>query len=172
MSTTNTLVAVAAAVTVALTGAVGGVFLAYSNSVLPGLTGTDAQTAIRGMTSMNQKILNPVFLLTFVGTPIAAALTGVLLLVLGQRTAALLFLLASATYLLGAFLPTMLVNVPMNEALAAAGVPADPAEAARRWAEYASRWTGWNTLRAVASLVSLLLVGAGLLFWTLPDGQP
>ncbi|MFI6760768.1 hypothetical protein ACIBF5_16705 [Micromonospora sp. NPDC050417] len=47
-----------------------------------------------------------------------------------------------------------------------------PAEAARRWAEYASHWTGWNTLRAVASLVSLLLVGAGLLAWTLPDGQP
>lgn len=171
MSTTSLLATGTAAVTVALTGAVTGVFFAYSNSVLPGLTGTDARTAIRGMTSMNQKILNPVFLLTFVGPPVAAVLTGVLLLILGQRSPGVLFLVAATAYVLGAFLPTMVVNVPMNEALAAAGVPADPAEAARLWADYASRWTRWNSLRAVASLVSLLLVAAGLLLWTLPGDQ-
>lgn len=172
MSTTSVLATASAGLTLALTGVVTGVFFAYSNSVLPGLTGTDPQTAIRGMVSMNQKILNPAFLLTFVGPPVVAVLTAVLLLVLGQRPAGVLFLVAAAAYALGAFGPTMVVNVPMNESLAATGVPADPAEAARLWVDYASRWTAWNNLRAVASLVSLLLTGTGLLLWTLPESQP
>jgi uncharacterized membrane protein len=162
---TGTLAAWSAAVTLAVTGAIAGLFYAYSVSVLPGLNAVDAGSAIRAMNSINVKIQNPLFFVTFLGTPVAAALTGVLLLVLGHRPAAVLFLLSAAVYLLGVFVPTMAVNVPMNDALAAAVLPADPAEAARLWSDYSSRWTGWNHLRAGASLVSLLLVGLGIYLW-------
>ena len=88
------------------------------------------------MTSINQKIQNPLFFVTFFGPIIAGAVTGVLLLTLGHKPAAVLFLVAAGVYLVGAFIPTMVVNVPLNETLDAAGVPTDPAEAARAWSDY------------------------------------
>ncbi|NBE82410.1 anthrone oxygenase family protein [Micromonospora rubida] len=161
----NTLTAWSAAVTLAVTGLIAGVYYAFSVSVMPGLNATDTGTAIRAMTSINQKIQNPLFFVTFFGPILAATITGVLLLILGHRPAALLFFLAGAVYLVGAFIPTVALNVPMNETLDAAGVPTDPAEATRIWADYASRWTWWNTVRAGASVVSLLLAGFGLYLW-------
>ncbi|MET8353641.1 MULTISPECIES: anthrone oxygenase family protein [unclassified Micromonospora] len=161
----STLAAWSAAVTLAVTGLIAGVYYAFSVSVMPGLNATDAGTAIRAMTSINQKIQNPLFFVTFFGPILAATITGVLLLILGHRPAALLFFLAGAAYLVGAFIPTVTLNVPMNDALDATGVPTDPAEAARIWADYASRWTWWNTVRAGASVVSLLLAGFGVYLW-------
>lgn len=154
-----------AAAALVLTGAMAGVFFAFSVSVMPGLDAIKADQAIPAMQSINQKILNPVFLPTFVGAPIVAAVTGALLLALGQRPAAILLFLAAAVYVLGAFLPTMAVNVPMNVALDAATVPADPNEAARLWSDYSPRWTRWNNLRAAAGAVSLLLVGLAVFVW-------
>ncbi|MEW2359368.1 anthrone oxygenase family protein [Spirillospora sp. NPDC029432] len=160
-----TLAASAATIAVLLTGGVTGVFLAFSVAVMPGLDAVKAGTAITAAQSMNQKILNPVFLTHFTGAPLAALATGGALLLLGQRSAAILFFVAAGIYLLGAFLPTMLVNVPLNEKLDATKIPSDPAEAARIWADFSSRWTPWNTLRAVSSVLSLLVMALGPYVW-------
>ncbi|MCG5462520.1 anthrone oxygenase family protein [Micromonospora sp. NPDC053740] len=157
-----TVAAWSAAVTLAVTGAITGVYYAFSVAVMPGLNAADAGTAIRAMTSINQRIQNPLFFVTFFGPLVAATVTGVFLLTLGKRSAGALFLLAAAVYLVGAFIPTVAINVPMNENLGAAGVPADPAEAVRVWASYSSAWTWWNSVRAGASLISLLLAGLGV----------
>jgi uncharacterized membrane protein len=93
------------------------------------------------------------------GAPVAAAVAGGLLLVLRLRTAGAAALLAAAVYVAGGILPTVAVNVPMNEALAGVAAPADAQAAARLWADYSARWTWWNHVRTVASLASLLLVG-------------
>ncbi|MCC5574854.1 DUF1772 domain-containing protein [Microtetraspora sp. AC03309] len=159
------LTAVSAAVALLLTGAIAGLFYGYSVSVMPAFDGIAAEQAVAAMRSVNEKILNGRFFASFLGTPLASAVTGGLLLALGETTAAVLFFAAAATYVLGAFFPTAVVNVPMNRALAAATVPADPAEAARLWAEFSGRWTRWNTIRAVFCLVSLLLVGLAVFLW-------
>ncbi len=148
-----------------LTGAVSGVFFAFSVSVMRGLDAMDPGQAITAMQRINQKILNPVFLTAFMGAPVAAAAAGALLLALGRTSAALLLFLAAAIYVLGAFLPTAVVNVPMNEALDAVEPPSGREEAARVWSAYSARWTRWNTLRAGFSLLSLLQVGLALLLW-------
>jgi uncharacterized membrane protein len=111
--------AIAATITLALIGGMAGLFSAFSISVMPDLDAVKLEQAIRAMQSMNRKTLNPVFLPIFTGTPLAAAGTGGLLLRLDRGWAAILFLLAAATYVLGTVLPTIAVNVPMNEALAA-----------------------------------------------------
>ncbi|MDT0442392.1 anthrone oxygenase family protein [Streptomyces johnsoniae] len=122
----------AAAVTLVAAAAVTGVFFAFSVSVMPGLNAVGPGEAVRAMQSINAKILNPAFLGAFVGAPIAAALTGALLLLLDHRAAGLAFLAAAVVYVLGAFLPTAAVNVPMNDALAAVGSPEDPHRARPR----------------------------------------
>ncbi|MFI0352082.1 DUF1772 domain-containing protein [Actinomadura sp. 9N407] len=160
-----TLAAVAATLAMLLTTGVSGVFLAFSTAVMPGLDAVKAGSAIAAMQSINQKILNPVFLSHFTGAPLAGLATGGALLLLGQRSAAVLFFVAAGIYLLGAFLPTVIVNVPMNEALDVTKIPADPAEAARIWTDYSSRWTAWNTLRGVASAISVLVMALGLYVW-------
>ena len=159
------LTGLSATTTLLLTGAVAGVFFAYSVSVMTGLDAVRPDQAIAAMRSVNEKIKNPVFLPAFLFAPVAAVVTGVLLLVQGRRTAGLLFLLAAAAYVLGALVPSIAVNIPMNDALATVKVPATAEGAARVWSDYSSRWTLWNHVRTVSSSVSLLLVGAALFLW-------
>ena len=161
----SAVAAVSATMTLALTGAMAGLFYAFSVAVMPGFDATKAECVIRVMQSINRKIQNPIFLATFVLAPIAAAVTGGLLLALDQSWAAVLSFLAAATYVLGAFVPTVVVNVPMNEALDAANVPSDANDAGKLWSAYSARWTRWNSARAVFSLLSLLLVGLALFVW-------
>ncbi|HEY0536746.1 MAG TPA: anthrone oxygenase family protein [Actinoallomurus sp.] len=157
------LAGLSATTTLLLTGAVAGLFFAYSVSVMIGLDAIKPDQAIAAMRGINEKIQNPVFLPAFLLTPVVAVITGVLLLVLGQRAAGIVFFLAAAAYVLGALVPSFAVNIPMNDALDTARVPA--AEAARVWSDYSSRWTLWNHVRTVSSGVSLLLVGLGLFLW-------
>jgi uncharacterized membrane protein len=159
------LAALSSAVTLVLSGSIVGVFYAFSVSVMPGLDAIKGGQAIRAMQSINRVIQNPLFLVTFLGTPIAALVTGVLLLTLDQSSAAIAFLLAAVIYVVGALAPTILVNVPMNEALDRVDEEAHTDDAAQYWPAYSARWTRWNTLRAVFSAISLLLTGLGLALW-------
>ncbi|RBQ19313.1 hypothetical protein DP939_15400 [Spongiactinospora rosea] len=151
--------------TLVAVGAVAGVFYAFSVSVMRALDAIDAREAARAMRSVNRKILNPLFLGPFMGAPVLAAATGGLLLALGRSEAAFAFFAAAAVYAFGTFLPTVVINVPMNEALERATVPDDAGPAATLWAGYSPRWTRWNTIRTVFSVASLVLAGLGLYLW-------
>ncbi|PZG32373.1 hypothetical protein C1I98_29495 [Spongiactinospora gelatinilytica] len=151
--------------TLAVAGAVAGVFYAFSVSVMRGLDAIDPREAARAMRSINRKILDPLFLGPFMGAPVLAAATGGLLLTLDRTDAVIAFFAAAAVYAFGTFLPTVVINVPMNEALARASVPDDAGGAAALWAGYSPRWTRWNTIRTVAGVACLLLAGLGLYLW-------
>lgn len=145
-----------------LAGAIAGFFYAYTSSVMRGLDAVAPEHAIVAMQGINATVRNMVFAPAFFGAPIAAVLAGTALLATGRRGAGLAMLAAATSYLLGAFLPTFAINVPMNEALASATVPDDVAEAAKLWRTYSLDWTWWNTLRTGFSLLCLALVGLGL----------
>jgi uncharacterized membrane protein len=162
----DVLTAVVAMVGLALAGASAGLFFTFSNSVMPGLDAIRPEAAISTMTSINRKILNPLFLLVYVGSTLITLVAGVLLLSL-DTGAAWLFFAAVAVYFLGVIAPTARVNVPLNNALDTTPIPDDEAEAARMWSDYSTRWTRWNHWRAVFSLATLVLMGVGLLIWEL-----
>ncbi|WP_059010989.1 anthrone oxygenase family protein [Streptomyces specialis] len=161
------LVVLTASVALLTAAVMAGIFLSFTLSVMPGLDAIEPEHSVRAMQSMNDKILNPAFLTAFMGVPVAAAATGGLLLLLGHRAAGLAFLAAAAVYVLGAFVPTAAVNVPLNDALAAAG--GDPADAARVWADFSPRWSRWNAVRSVSSAVTVLLIGLALHLWARSD---
>jgi uncharacterized membrane protein len=150
------------ALTLILTGAIAGFFYAYTSSVMRGLDVIPAAHAIVAMQGINATVRNWVFAPAFFGTPLVGILTAAVLGWLHVKRAALLMLLAAVIYIAGAFVPTLLVNVPMNETLATVTVPADPQAANRLWLEYSVPWTRWNTLRTLFSFVSLLLVGLAI----------
>ncbi|WP_169952111.1 DUF1772 domain-containing protein [Microbispora sp. H11081] len=163
---TSLLAAVAAALSMLMTAGMAGTFFGFSVGVMPGLNAAPASSAIDAMNAVNVKIQNPVFLGAFVLAPVAAAGAGALLLATPHSGAAWPFLAAAAVYVVGVVLITAAVNVPMNDALAAAGAHGDPGEAAARiWSDYSSRWSTWNTWRAVGGAVSLLLTAYGAYRW-------
>lgn len=145
-----------------LTGAIAGFFYAYSSSVMRGLDAAEPAVAIAAMQGINAQVRNAVFAPAFFGAPVACLLAAASLAWSGARRPALFMALAALVYLAGALYPTFAVNVAMNDTLAAATIPSDPAAARALWAEYSERWTTWNHLRAGFSFVSLLLVGTAI----------
>ncbi|WP_432930624.1 DUF1772 domain-containing protein [Microbispora sp. CA-135349] len=163
---TYLLAVVAAALSMLMTAGMAGTFFGFSAGVMPGLNAASAPSAVDAMNAVNAKIQNPVFLAAFVLAPVAAAGAGALLLTTPRSGAAWPFFAAAGVYAVGVILITAAVNVPMNDALAAAAAHGDPAEAAARiWSDYSARWTTWNTWRAVSGAVSLLLTGYGVYRW-------
>jgi uncharacterized membrane protein len=61
-------------------------------------------------------------------------------------------LAGSVLYLAGCMAVTMVLNVPLNNALAA--VAADSAEGTAIWSRYLAEWVPWNHVRTVACLAS------------------
>ncbi|GAA4205377.1 DUF1772 domain-containing protein [Microbispora amethystogenes] len=157
--------AASAALSMLMTAGMAGTFFGFSAGVMPGLNAAGASSAIDAMNAVNVRIQNPVFLAAFVLAPVVTAGTGALLLSRSGSGAAWPFFAAAAVYAVGVILPTAAVNVPMNDALAAVVVHGDPVEAAKIWSDYSPRWTAWNTGRAAAGAVSLLLMGYGVYRW-------
>ncbi|SEM62755.1 Uncharacterized membrane protein [Bosea lupini] len=149
-------------VTLALAGAMAGFFYAYSMSVMWALDAVDPKAAIAAMQSINIVVRNAIFFPAFFGTPVVALVAAGLWWKQGAGQVALLLALAAIVYLAGTFLVTIVANVPMNEVLAIATIPADPEQARTLWQDYSPPWTLWNHVRTVASFASLLLVGWAL----------
>lgn len=160
----TTLTTICAAVSLVMTAGIAGTFFAFSVAVMPGLNAAKATTAIESMQTINQKIQNPAFLGAFMLAPVFAAAVGVLLWTSGRHGAAWLFFAAAAVYVVGAFLPTVAVNVPMNNDLDAVKL-SGLRDAAKTWSDYTGKWTAWNHIRGLFSFVSLLLMSYATYRW-------
>ncbi|MEZ5675912.1 MAG: anthrone oxygenase family protein [Thalassovita sp.] len=143
--------------------AIFGFFYAWVCSTMWGLDQLHPATAIEAMNAMNRSVRNVVFAPAFFGTPVVLAAVGLWGYRLQQRAAALWMGAAALVYLVGAFLPTVMVNVPMNQALMLIDMARDNAALQQVWGDYSDRWQVWNIARTLVSGVVLLLVGAGLM---------
>ncbi|MFC4377026.1 DUF1772 domain-containing protein [Nocardia halotolerans] len=144
------------------TGLIAGVFYAYAISVLPALARTGDRTLIEVMQKINVVIINPWFMFGFLGTVGFTALAGALHLGRDQRGTLVWIAVALALNVI-AFAVTAGVNVPLNDALAAAGDPAALAEAASVRADFEAAWVRWNIVRAVVHTAAFLVL-CGALF--------
>ena len=140
--------------------AMGGVFFAFSTFVMAALHRLPPAQGIAAMQSMNITAVTPMFMTALFGA--AAACLGVAVTaVIDWRTNESAFLIAGTlSYLIGAIIVTIAVNVPLNNALAAA----DPSSAAAGplWTHYVRTWTSWNHVRTVGSLVAAALLIAAI----------
>jgi uncharacterized membrane protein len=148
-----------AAITVALllSAAIFGFFYAWVCSTMWGLDAADPRVAIAAMQAMNASVRNAVFAPAFFGTPLALLLCAGLTFKAGARFSAGVFALSAAVYLCFGLMLTLLVNVPMNEALARVAQPEGLSEAQALWATYSPRWQFWNQARTLASGLSFVL---------------
>jgi len=147
------------------TGLVAGVFALYAHTIMPGLGDTDDRTFVGAFQAIDRAIINPLFLLTFFG---ALVLTGVagLLHLRGDARAVLPWVAVAFALYLVAFVITMAVNVPLNDAIKAAGDPDRIADLAAVRADFhEGRWVAWNVVRTVLSTAAF-----GCLAWALVVG--
>jgi len=138
------------------TGLAAGVFGLYQHTIMRGLAHTDDRTFIGAFQAMDRAIINPWFMSSFFGA---------LLL-----TAAAAFLNPGKAWIIAAFvlslavvIITLAINVPLNDALKAAGDPdriSDLAAVRERFDE--ARWSAWNLVRTIASTAAF-----GFLCWAL-----
>lgn len=133
-------------------GLIAGVFFAFSAFVMRALSGLPAPHGIAAMQSINVVVINSAFLGTFLGTALASAVAMALALLRWAEPGSGYLLAGAAFYLVGTFGVTMVVNVPLNNALAA--VSPDDAEGAGVWSRYVTRWTAWNHVRTAAALAA------------------
>ena len=113
------------------TGLVAGVFYAYAVSVTLGLAAQPDASYVATMQAINEKIQNPLFFLSFFGAVLFLLAALAVHLPKPRSSRFWLIALASALYVGGGFLLTVVVNVPLNEELARVVGDASAGELAR-----------------------------------------
>ncbi|OLT06455.1 hypothetical protein BJF90_16885 [Pseudonocardia sp. CNS-004] len=140
-------------------GLMAGVFFAFSTAVMPGLRRLRPSAGAEAMQHVNVVIQNPLFLLVFMGTGLICLLVAIGALVSGAAGAVWL-VIGALLYVVGSVGLTMGVNVPMNNRLDAANPITDTGAAI--WADYLTRWTAWNHVRALACTAATAALAVGL----------
>lgn len=133
-------------------GLMAGTFALYAHTLMPGLGRADDRTFVGAFQAIDRAIINP----WFIGLSFGAAL------IFSLGAAGAHFGHDRFRWVLAAFICygicvaiTALVHLPLNNAIKAAGdisTIGDVAEIRRQFNE--GRWTAWNLVRTVLSLVS------------------
>lgn len=141
------------------TGLMAGVFGLYQHTVMRGLGRTDDRTFVGAFQALDRAIINPWFLASFAGALLFTAAASVL----NPGPRLLPWVLAALALYAVVVAITVLVNVPLNDAIKAAGDPdrsTGPAAVRERFDE--ARWTSWNLVRTIATTAAF-----GCLCWAL-----
>ena len=149
-----------AIIVLAITGAgmVTGLLFAFSNFVMRALADLPNEKGMFTMQRVNEKIINPVFLVLFSGTPVLCSLIAIRSVLQFDVPGSLYLLAGVLAYLIGPFGITLLFNVPLNNQLARA----DLSGADHVWPLYLQRWQRWNHVRTCIGVLSVLLLATGL----------
>jgi uncharacterized membrane protein len=141
-------------------GLIGGAFFAFSTFVMKALGRLQPAQGIAAMQSINIVVINPRFMLPFLGTAAMCVFLAVASLRAWHRPGSAYLLAGSLLYLIGTLLVTIVFHIPRNNALAVV----DPASAdgARFWAGYLTSWTAWNHVRAAAALAAAAALSLAL----------
>lgn len=133
-----------------LSGLAAGVFALYAHTIMPGLKTTSDRTFVAAFQAIDRAIINPWFMGTFFG---ALVLTGAAVATNLGRPALGWVIAALALYLVVVVI-TLAVNVPLNDAIKAAGDPASIDVGRVRDEFHEGRWAAWNLVRVAANLAA------------------
>ena len=145
-----------------LVGLSAGLFYAWLVSVIPGTRKVADINYLETMQSINRAILNPAFFLIFIGSPIVMAISSIQQWNSGPT---FWFLLgATLVYLVGTFGVTIWGNVPLNDMLDTLNLSEiTETEIIEFRNNYEKKWNMWHWVRTVFSVISFLLMLAGVI---------
>lgn len=143
---------------------VTGFILIFAIVVMPGIGTLRNREFLHAFQVMDRVIQRnqPLFVLVWIGSVVA--LVAATALGVGQvdGLVRLLIIAAATAYIVGAQLPTVAINIPLNNRVQTLDMQAldETAQTTERQ-RFESRWNRWNTIRTLfASLASVLLLTA------------
>jgi uncharacterized membrane protein len=156
----TTIITIFAAV---MSGTLAGIYFIFSNTIMKALAEMETSVGITVMQKINKIIINPGFMLLFMGAP---ALSIYLVFAGWFREvgdASLWLIVGGVLIIVGNFVLTAAGNVPLNNELEA--VDPHSEDGKQVWKKYLNRWVLLNTIRsyATATAAAVLIVAVGLL---------
>ena len=131
-------------------GMAAGTFALYADTIMPGLRKTDDRTFVGAFQEIDRAIINPWFMIFGFGG--ALVLTAAACLA-NRGTPAFGWIAVALGLYLVCVIVTVAVNVPLNDAIKAAGDPARIHDfAAVRDRLHFARWVNWNYVRVATSI--------------------
>ena len=145
---------------------VTGFVLCFAIIVMPGIQTLGVLDFLKSFQAMDAIIQNnqPLFILIWLGS--ALVLLFSTLLGLWQLDSSDIWLLSFSClmYLFGVHLPTLAVNIPLNNRLQSLDLDATTESELQEIAElFKSRWLRWNSIRTVVAALTTLMLLALLL---------
>lgn len=136
-------------------GLLAGLYFSFSTFINSALGRIETPAGIAAMNSINVVIVRSPFMPLFLGSSLAALILACIALFQWHQPGSGAVFAGGVIYVVGMFVCTMVLNVPLNNALAAV----DPASAngADVWAKFLRDWTFWNHVRTIASTVAMVL---------------
>ena len=133
-------------------GLMAGVYFAFSGFIMSSFKKLPPEHAISAMNSINETILRSLFMPLFFGSSVVSVLMVLVAIINWGNAASGLLLIAGGVYFIGMLLCTVVFNVPLNNALLEVDPVSDDGH--QFWSHYLKKWTGWNHLRTVSSLIT------------------
>ncbi|MCC9071077.1 DUF1772 domain-containing protein [Flavobacterium sp. F-65] len=144
--------------TTLLTGLLAGIFFTWTNAVTPGIGHLDDINYLRAFQNMNRSIVNPLFLIVFLG-PVLLSFVTVYLYKSNHHYILWLLLLAAIIYLIGVFLITIMGNIPLNSLLDKTDLTNITLEDAKSLRDqFEVKWNFLHLIRTITATLSFLLL--------------
>src|SRR6056297_1184433 len=143
--------------TLLLTGLSAGLFFAWQVSVIPGTKRVQDSIYIETMQKINRAIINPPFMLIFLG----ALIVQIISIVLYWNTSISLWLILGATifYGIGTVIVTGLGNVPLNNKLDTLSLSdLNEKQMASERQQYEARWNKFHLIRTLFAVLSFMMI--------------
>ena len=138
-----------------------GLLFVFSNFAMKAFSRLPTASGVSAMQSINTSILNPGFFGLFIGTATGSLTVLVVALRHWQHPASFWVGAGALLCLVGCYLVTAGINVPLNHQLDEVD-PAQP-EAHEAWKNYLARWQPWNHVRTIATFLSAVCYAVGAL---------
>ena len=147
---------IALAISILLCSLVAGIVLAFAIIIMPGIGTLGDRDFLRAFKVMDRVIQNnhPTFLMVWLGSAVAIMALGVLSIWHLDSWNRILAIILSVSYLLGVQLPTITINIPLNNRVQSLDLDhLDESVVADERKKFEPRWLLWNSIRTVVATV-------------------
>ena len=156
------LIQIAVLMSALLCSLVAGLVLTFAIVVMPGIKTLGNRDYLKSFKSIDRVIQNnqPIFMMVWLGSAVVLLASTVLGIWRLEGIDRLLLIVACGIYIFGVQVPTVMINVPLNNRLQSQSLDTMPeSELVTTTKEFDSRWLRWNIIRTVvATLTTVLLL--------------
>ncbi len=146
------------------TGLSAGLCFIWSNTITPGIGRLDDLGFLQAFQAMNRSILNPSFLIVFLG-PALLLFLNTILYRNANPTTFKSFLIAAILYFIGIVIITVFKNVPLNEMLDKTVLENLSAlELKELRTKFEQPWNRWHIQRTIASFTAFVFLLVGFIY--------